>query len=138
MKNSILLGLILSVFLFLMIPHVNAIEYNGAIEEVNNSYQKIIQTMNSYLTKNFITRLIDFLLMVIGCIYTIIEKVLAFLANLVLLGGHRDRGPIYYLLYFMYIMNLYIGRFLIRFLNFISTLFDDAIDKRLDNKLMLT
>jgi len=119
-----------------MIPNVNAIEYQEAREEVNNSYQKIIQTMNSYLAKNFITRLIDFLIMVIGCIYTIIEKVLAFLGYLVLLGGHRDRGPIYYLLYFMYIMNLYIGRFLINFLNFISTLFDDAIDKRLYNKVM--
>ena len=134
MRNSILFGLILSVFLFLMIPHVNAIEYQEAIEEVNNSYQKIIQTMNSYLAKNFITRLIDFLIMVIGCIYTIIEKVLAFLGNLVLLGGHRDPGPIYYLIYFMYLINLFIGRFLINFLNFISTLFDDAIDKRLDNK----
>ena len=136
MRISILFGLILSVFLLLIIPHVNAIEYQEGIEEVNNSFQKIIPTMNSYLTKNFITRLIDFLIMVIGCIYTIIEKVLAFLGNLVLLGGHRDRGPIYYLIYFMYLINLFIGRFLINFLNFILTLFDDAIDKRLDNKVM--
>lgn len=133
MLKSILFGLILSVFLFLMIPNVNAIEYQEVMEEVNNQYQKSIQTMNSYLTENFITNLIDFLIIIIGFICGIIEKVLAFLGNIVLLGGHRDPGPIYYLMYFMYLINLFIGKTLIDILNFISSLIDDSIERKIYN-----
>jgi len=133
MRNSILFGFILSVFLFLMIPHVNAIEYQEVIELVDNQYQKGILTMNSYLTENFITELIDFLIIIIGFICGIIEKVLAFLGNIVLLGGHRDPDdcPVYNVLYLLYLINLFIGKTLIDILNFISSLIDDSFVRKI-------
>ena len=129
MRNSILFGNILAVFLILMIPHVNAIEYREVTEIVNHQYQKSVQTMYSHVSVNFMKMFIDRLIEIVIFIVDSIENILAFLAIIILAGGHRDPDdcPMYYFIYLLHVINLFIGQSLILILNFISSLIDDAI-----------
>lgn len=132
MKKTTILGSVLAGFLLLMVPQVNAIQYKEVTEIVTHQYQQRIQTMRSYVAENFITELIDLLLRIIGYIYTTIEKVLAFIAFIVLLGGHRDPddSPLYQILYVLYLLNLFLTQSLINILTLISSLFDGSMEKK--------
>jgi len=48
MKSKKLLFVIISVFLLMMIPNVNAIEYREVTEKVSQKYQKNMHTMYSH------------------------------------------------------------------------------------------
>jgi len=136
MKSKTLLLVIISVFLLMMIPHVNAIEYREVTEIFNHQYQKSIQAMYSHVSDNFIKKFIDLLIEIVIFIFDIIDNILAFIAIIFLGWGHRDPGLFYYFTYLLHLINLFIAQSLIHILNFISSLFDDAIEKRLYDKLM--
>jgi len=129
MKSKTLLLVIISVFLLMMIPHVNAIEYREVTEIFNHQYQKSIQAKYSHVSDNFIKEFIDLLIEIVIFIVDLIDNILAFLAFIFFGGGNP--GPMYYFIYLLHLINLFIAQSLIYILNFISSLFDDAIEKRI-------
>ncbi len=106
-------------------------EYREVTEMVNHQYQKSMQTMYSHLSDNFIKAFIDLLIEIVIFIFDTIDNILAFIALIFLAWGHRDPGLMYYFTYLLHLINLFIAQSLILILNFISSLFDDAIEKRI-------
>jgi len=136
MKSKKLLFVIISVFLLMMIPNVNAIEYREVEEIVNHQYQKSIQKIYLHISDNSIKVFIDLLIELVIFIFDIIDNILAFIAIIFLGWGHRDPGLMYYFTYLLHLINLFIAQSLIQILNFISSLFDDAIENKIYYNLM--